>query len=194
MKRNLIETQVLEPKRVEETNETNHPVRVARDSRPRTIEKRTILLISKDIQLHKSLRCLANTIGRMVVRIGGMPGITSILRIVKPKAVLLDLDLPEQAAWKVADTLLSEQNCPPVILLTGQSERFDVRTAIRAGSLVDKSEDPARLLEVVEETLAMPESTQTERNAIQRILIRWLKPCDWYIPFTPAYRFWGINE
>jgi FixJ family two-component response regulator len=194
MKTNFVEMQIPKPSRVPENKEAKHPVHIARNSRLRTVEKRTILLISEDTKLHKGLRRLANAVGRMVVRVGGMPGILAILKIVKPKAVLLDLDLPNQAAWKVADVVLSEQSCPPVILLTGQSERFDVKTAIRAGSLVDKSAGASRLLEVVEETVAVSESTQTERNAIQRVLIRWLKPWDWHMPFTPAYRFWGIKD
>ena len=67
--------------------------------------------------------------------------------------VLLDLDLPSQAAWEAADWLLQEQNCPPLILLTARSGQFDLSTAIRAGSLVDKTIGPSQLLEVVDETL-----------------------------------------
>ena len=108
--------------------------------------------------------------------------------------VLLDLDLPSQAAWEAADWLLQEQNCPPLILLTARSGQFDPSTAIRAGSLVDKTIGPSRLLEVVDETLGVPCSAQAERNAIQRVVIQWLKPCGWSIPVTPAYRFWPLNE
>jgi hypothetical protein len=69
-----------------------------------------------------------------------------------------------------------------------------VSTAIRAGSLVEKSASAAKLLEVVEQAAALPDSNRGERNAIQRILIKWLRPCAWPVPIEPAYRHWGLNE
>jgi len=89
---------------------------------------------------------------------------------------------------------LQEESCPPLILLTARSDQFDMSTAIRAGSLVDKTTDPSRLLEMVDQTLAGPCSAQAERNAIQRVMIRWLRPCGWSAPVTSAHRFWGTNK
>ena len=167
---------------------------IGNDCCARAPGQRTILLITKDIRLHESLRCLANTIGRIVVRLSESTGVASILHALKPRAVLLDLDLPKQAAWKVAETLFSQPTSPSVILFTAPKEQFDLKTAIRAGLLVDKSEGPSHLLEATEEVLAMPDSAQAERNAVQRVLIRWLKPRNWPLHLAPAYRFWGINE
>jgi DNA-binding response OmpR family regulator len=130
----------------------------------------------------------------MVVRLNGSAGAVPIMLTVRPALVLLDLDLPRQGGWEAADALLEEESCPPVLLLTARSEQFDANTALRAGSLINKTESPSHLLEVVEETLSMPKASQAECNAIQRVLIRWLKPCNWHVPVTPAYRFWGINE
>jgi CheY-like chemotaxis protein len=156
--------------------------------------KRTILLISQDTRLHDSLRLLANTVGMLVVRLDAMQGVVPTLCAIPPAIVLLDLDLPNQAAWEIADTLLQEQNCPPVVLLSSFSERFDVNTALRAGSIVDKSQGSARLLELAHEAASTPPPNLVERNAILRVLIRWLKPCRWSLPTTPAHHFWGINE
>jgi hypothetical protein len=89
---------------------------------------------------------------------------------------------------------LQEPRCPPLILLTGQRDQFDVSTAIRAGSLVDKSANLAKLLEVVDQNLALPDANRAERNASQRVVIRWLRPCAWSVPVTPTYRYWGLNE
>ncbi len=154
----------------------------------------TMLLVSDDTSFYWNLRRVANMLGRMVVRADGAGGALPILYASRPAAVLLDLDLPEQAAWEAADTFLCEQKCPPVILLTGRGEQFDLGTAIRAGCLVDKSAGPARLLEVVDETLAMPDSSRAERHALQRVLVRWLRPCGWSVPITPAQPYWGITE
>lgn len=156
--------------------------------------KRTVFLISQDTRFHDSLRCLANTTGMMVVRLDATQGVVPAMRAISPALVLLDLDLPNQSAWEIADTLLQEPNCPPVILLSSFCEQFDVNTAMRADSIVDKSEGFAHVLEAAHETLSMPRSNLLERNAILRVLIRWLKPCDWSSSISPAHRFWGINE
>ena len=155
--------------------------------------RRGILLVSDDARLGESLSAAAQA-GRAVVQVAGVVDALRKVRAGQPGAVLLDLDLPSQGAWEAADCLLQEQSCPPLILLTARSDQFDLGTAIRAGSLVDKTTDPSRLLEVVDQTLAGPCSAQAERNTIQRVMIRWLKPCGWSAPVTPAHRFRGMNE
>jgi DNA-binding response OmpR family regulator len=151
--------------------------------------KRTILLISDDAKLHQDLRWIANSNGRMVVRVDGATDTLRIMYVVRPVAVLLDLDLPSGTAWETADTLLKEKTCPPVILLTAHRDRFDVRTAILAGCIVEKSVGPVRLLEVVEQILAASESVQSERNALQRVVIRWLRPSSQSVPLSLEYPF-----
>jgi CheY-like chemotaxis protein len=128
------------------------------------------------------------------VQVDGVADALWSMRAGQPVVVLLDLDLPSQAAWEAADCLLQEESCPPLILLTARSDQFDMGTAIRAGSLVDKATAPSRLLEAVDRTLAEPCSAQAERNAIQRVMIRWLRPSSWSVPVTAAHRLWRINE
>ena len=154
----------------------------------------TVLLISDDDLLYKNLRLAANSQGHIVVKTDKMQGIMAVLQAIQPTAALLDLDFPEHQAWEAAELLLQQQTCPPVVLLTAQTGQFDLRTAIRAGSLVDKNRGPSGMLHAVEQALALPENNQAERNAIQRVLIHRLKPASWTGDFAPAYRFWGINE
>ena len=161
---------------------------------PPQAEEAAILLVSDDAELGESLRRAAGRMRRLVVRVDKTADALQRVRSGRPAVVLLDLDLPSQAAWEVADRLLEEQNCPPLILLTAHSDQFNVSTAVRAGSLLDKTTGPGQLLEAVDKSLAAPCSAQAERNAIQRVVIRWLKPCGWSVPVTPIYRFWGINE
>jgi FixJ family two-component response regulator len=192
MKTNQLESQSAllgrnERKPSRKLNERRHGAQTA-------VAKGPILLITQDAHLHNGLRGLANTTGMLVVRLDAMLGVVPAMRAISPAIVLLDLDLPNQAAWDIADAILQQQNCPPVVLLSSCCEQFDVNTAIRAGSIVDKSEGAARLLDIAHEALSMPLSNRAERNAILRVLIRWLKPCSWLLPSTPAYRFWGINE
>jgi FixJ family two-component response regulator len=155
---------------------------------------RTVLLITNDKRYHENLRSLANTIGLFVIKATRTSGTVAILQATRPIAVLLDLDLPDEAAWQIGDMVLNEPRCPAVILLSGRTAQFDMRTAIRAGSLVSKHESPGRLLGVIQERLQLPDANQVEWNAIQRVLIRWLRPSGWAEPSGGAHRFWGINE
>jgi CheY-like chemotaxis protein len=175
--------------------QTCHPRRLkSARALPSYPEKRAILLVSDDAGLGQNLERAATQASRTVVRVNGATDALRTMRIIRPAAVLLDLDLPAEAAWAAADLLLQEESCPPVILLTARGEQFEVRTAVRAGSLVDKSAGPVKFLEVVDHALAAPNSAQAERNAIQLVAIRWLRPCGWSVRFTPAHRFWGIHE
>jgi DNA-binding response OmpR family regulator len=152
----------------------------------------TILLITEDKKLHEDLRTLGNASGRIVVRANGSAGTMAILQAIRPAAVVLDLDLPGDSAWKTAELVLDEANCPPLVLLTGRTSQFDMRTAIRAGLLLTKSEPPGRILETVQQSLGLPQVNQGERNAIQRVLIRWLRPSERGEASTSS--FLGINE
>lgn len=162
--------------------------------RPPTPDKPPILFVSDDALLGEGLRRAAALSERAVVQADEASDALQKLRDDHPAVVLLDLDLPSGGAWEAADCLLQEEVCPPLILLTARSGEFDVDSAIRAGSLVDKGAGAGKLLRVVEQALAAPRSAQVERNAIQRVMIRWLKPSGWPVPVTPAHRFWGINE
>ena len=153
-----------------------------------------ILLISDDAVVGENLRHAAEQTGRSVVRAADLGEALRTAHMMEPVAVVLDLDLPSDGAWEIADGLLREAGCPPVVLLTGRREQFDVSTAIRAGSLVDKSGGLAKVLEAVDKALALPDSNRGERNAIQRITIQWQRPCAWSAPVTPTCRFWGLNE
>jgi DNA-binding response OmpR family regulator len=156
--------------------------------------KQLILLISDDAVMAESLRRAAEQACRCVVRAAGLGETLRTAHMIQPAAVVLDLDLPSNSAWEIADALLERAGCPPVVLVTGRPDQFDLSTAIRAGTLVDKSAGLAKLLEAVDQALALPDSNRGERNAIQRITIQWLRPCAWSVPVTPTHRFWGLNE
>jgi CheY-like chemotaxis protein len=153
-------------------------------------QKRPLLLLSEDEVFCWKLLVAASQVGRRLIR--GHPAADGpqMLRIVKPEVVLLDLDLAEEFAWGAADALLQDEHCPPLILLTSQVEQRDFETAIQAGCLIEKTIEPMRLLAVVEQKLASTGADQREQNAIQRLVIRWLKP----VKIARMNRFWGINE
>lgn len=163
-------------------------------TRPALPERRPLLLLSEDELFCWNLLTIASRVGRKLVR--GHPSANGpqIVRIVKPDAVLLDLDLPEEGAWLAADSLLELQDCPPLILLTSQENQSDFDTAIQARCLIEKTVSPTDLLEIIEQRLGSTRAARQEQKAIQRLVIRWLKPCSWSPQLVPINRFWGINE
>ena len=168
-----------------------HDSVVDRAARP---QQRCLLVLSDDEKFWQSLLTAASYSGQMLVRDHATSDTQRILRLVKPAVVLLDLDLPPADAWDVADSLLQDANCPPLLLLTSRSDQPDFKTAIQAGSLIDKSERPARLLELADITLESPGSAHRSRHAMQQIVIRWLKPCNGSAQVIPLHRFWDVNE
>jgi CheY-like chemotaxis protein len=163
------------------------------NSQPAVTERRPLLLLSEDEVLCWNLLMAASQVGRKLVR-GHPANGPQTLRIVKPDLVLLDLDLPEEAAWETADALLEHEDCPPLILLTSRGKQSDFDTAIQAGCLIEKNAAPAKVLQLVELRLRSTTAAQREQNAMLRLVIRWLKPCSWSVQVVPLNRFWGINE
>ena len=163
------------------------------NSQPAVTERRPLLLLSEDEVLCWNLLMAASQVGRKLVR-GHPANGPQTLRIVKPDLVLLDLDLPEEAAWETADALLEHEDCPPLILLTSRGKQSDFDTAIQAGCLIEKNAAAAKVLQLVELRLRSTTAAQREQNAMLRLVIRWLKPCSWSVQVTPLNRFWGINE
>jgi CheY-like chemotaxis protein len=163
-------------------------------SRARESRTRAVLLISDDSSLAERLWRAARETETVIVRAGDSDAALKQLRLVRPIAVLLDLDLAGNAAWGIADRLLQDENCPQLLLLTSRIGHLDLGAASQAGSVLDKAAQPAWLLGLLSELPGQPGSTQAARNAIQRVLIRWMLPCDWPIPATPSHRWWGINE
>ena len=164
--------------------------------RPERVQPKrwTALLISADDVLYNQLRLAANSLGHLVVKTEQLQGVLAVFQAVKPTVALLDLDFPDHQAWQATELLLEQPTCPPMVLLTAHAGQFARRTAIRAGAFVDKNRGPSGILRAVEESLSYPETNPAQRNAIRRVLIRWLKPARWTDAIAPAYRFWGINE
>ena len=183
----------LNPMNTRLVNEVARPARGAGAPQMDGRNTNLFLLISKDRLLGQGLREAAEEAGLLLVH-SALSGLVWQMRALRPGAVLLDLDLPSEAAWEVADRLLEVESCPPLILVTARTNQFDPGLALRAGIIVDKSAEPTRLLRLAKEASAQYGSSQAERNSIQRILIRWFRPSGWSVPVTPAYRFWSLKE
>jgi DNA-binding response OmpR family regulator len=163
-------------------------------SLPSAARPPSLLVFTDDEPFWEKLLHAANQAGRELIRKNAIVYTPLTLRLLKPAAVLVDLDLPSAAVWDEADSLLQKESSPPVLLLTSRGDQNNFDTAIEAGSLIDKCQNPARLLQLVELTLDPFRSDHRERRAMQRLVIRWLKPINWSPKVIPLRRFWGINE
>ena len=108
--------------------------------------------------------------------------------------VFVDLDLPAQAGWNIAERLLHNESVPALILLAERTAQLDLDGAIRSGAVMDKSAGPAELLARVSQATAELESDRTGRIARQWMLLRWLRPYDHAAVMMTGDRDRGINE
>jgi CheY-like chemotaxis protein len=154
----------------------------------------TVLVISHDVLFVERLCRIGKGQALTIVRAKDSDRALEELRTAQPIAVLLDLDLACNAAWGIADRLLQEESCPQLVLLTARVGHFDLEAASRAGSVIDKATEPSWLLDVLSRRALEPSSAQVARNAIQRVVIRWLRPCEWPLAAIRVHRWWGINE
>lgn len=160
----------------------------------RDVKSRVILSLSDDTAFDLDLRKAALERGQIIIRVASVDAALRMIHSNCCGVVLLDLDVAERIGWETEDCLLQEPNCPPVILMSGQTERFELRMAMQAGAIADKSTGAEKLLRLVNETLGTSHSAQVERNATQRVILRWLGASSWSVSRKAAHRYWGIND
>lgn len=158
------------------------------------VKERVILLVSDDIEFDKRLRMTALVRGQIIIRVDSIDAALRTVHTDCCGAVLLDLDLAAKIPWESADGILQDSQCPPVLLLSGRSEQFDVRMAIQAGSIFEKCVEVDRILNMARLIVEAPPGVQAERNMTQRGIIRWLNPYGALVPRPSVLRFWGLNE
>jgi len=180
--------------RTEECAETAvEPPDNANAAKRTPIRTRVIVSISNDIEFDRRLRMLAMSTGQIVIRV---ETVDDALRIVDADCcgiILLDLDSMGRTALELAGDLLRDPLCPPVILLTGKGQQFDLRMTVFAGSVLEKSMDTYRILNLLKMILE-GWSVGPEKAPAPGGIVRWEESGDGPVPRVPAKRFWGINE
>ena len=184
-------------KRMEDRTKSRHPRETPTKRPPKkrgAIRRRVILSVSNDLEFDKRLRMAALQRGQIVIRVESVEAALRIIHSECCGVILLDLDFAGKAAWELAGGLLEERACPPVILLTGPGEQFDLRMAVMAGSIFEKSGDTDRVLKIVSDLLETPLAEEVRQFIARRGTIRRPAPSGEPAPLIPAQRFWGINE
>lgn len=206
MKSKLLETQIRRHQLVAAFNEgraVNCPICLVSAGIPsvsgppssRAEQRRSsLLLLSDDAGFGVRLGNAANLAGLTFMQLNDVANALRLAAQDCPAAVFLDLDLPALAGWEAVERFLEDEKCPSLVLLTGRTSDFGLSAAIHAGAIVDKSASLARLLEKAGGVLTEAAAERADRRGRQRLLVRWLRPCDWTVPVSPGNRHWGINE
>jgi len=157
------------------------------------IKTRVIVSVSGDLEFDRRLRVLAMQSGQILIRVESMDDALRIVDADCCGVILLDLDSVGSRALEMAGDLLEHPLCPPVILLAGRGEQLDLRMTVFAGSILEKSSDTYRILNLLKQVL---EGLRLEGGefAAQRGIIRWQESGERPVPPAPTKRFWGINE
>jgi len=157
------------------------------------IKTRVIVSISSDMEFDRRLRVLAMQSGQIVIRVESVEDAGRIVDSDCCGIILLDLDSMGRTALEMAGDLLRNPLCPPVILLTGKGEQFDLRMTVFAGSVLEKSSDTFRILSLLK-TILEGWSPSADRFPPQPGIMRWEESGGEPPASVPRKRFWGINE
>lgn len=157
------------------------------------IKTRVIVSLSGDLEFDRRLRVLAMQSGQILIRVESLADALRIIDADCCGVILLDLDSLGSSALEMTGDLLGHPLCPPIILLAGQDGQTDLRMTVFAGSILEKSADMYRVLNLLKQTLEGLRSGDGEPGA-QRGIVRWQESGDAPEPRVPAKRFWGINE
>jgi DNA-binding response OmpR family regulator len=154
--------------------------------------QKVVLLLSNDPWLQESIR------RALPPQIEIMPVLHSeqATRLAKKEfinAVLLDLDLGT-AGWRTAEKLLAEDAPVPLLLLIQPGLRPELAAAVRAGILLEKPVDGARLLQALTTLFSQSKLEHLQHNASQHNFLRYAHPLSWLSEGSLTQRHWGLNE
>jgi hypothetical protein len=175
--------------RVEERKENADDCEDSKDVKrtKRAIKTRVIVSVSNDIEFDRRLRVLAMQTGQIVIRVESVDDASRIVDADCCGIILLDLDSMGRGAMELARDLLRDPLCPPVVLLTGKGEQLDLRMTVFAGSVLEKSTDTGRIMNLLKAILE-GWSSITERVPPQGGIIHWEESGDGPVPRLPAKR------
>ena len=113
-----------------------------------------ILVADDDIAVRKSLSRVLKDAGYDVVL--AKDG-REVLELFNPRQIdllILDLGLPFWDGWDAFEKITNEAPTLPIIIITGQTNQYDIALAAGVGALMEKPLDAPLLLETIREVLA----------------------------------------
>ncbi len=121
-----------------------------------------VLVADDDASVRESLCKLLHGEGYQVAAVtNGAEAVDTVCRVENQIDLLLvDLNMPLKNGWATLDRLLEFNPCLPVLIVTGQSNQYEMAEAAGVSALVEKPIDVPALLEVIHKLLNGPVNTR----------------------------------
>lgn len=122
-----------------------------------------VLVVDDDLAVRESMSRVLQDAGYEVVLAADGPEAVEQFDSQKIDLLLLDLGLPMMNGWDTFEYITKENPFLPVIVITGQSEQYELAVAAGVGALMEKPLDALQLLHTIRELLSEPKEVRLHR-------------------------------
>jgi DNA-binding response OmpR family regulator len=122
-----------------------------------------VLLVDDDWSVRESVSRVLQDAGYEVVLASDGQEALSQFATQQIDLLVLDLGLPIKNGWDIFERITSENPVLPIIVITGESEQYEVAVAAGVGALMEKPLDALQLLHTIRELLAEPRAVRLHR-------------------------------
>ncbi len=135
-----------------------------------------VLVVDDDAPVRESVCKVLQQEGYETVRASDGPTALKQFATQPIDLLVLDLGLPVKSGWEVFEEITRKHPTLPIILITGQANKYRSAVAAGAGALLEKPLDVAALLEVMQELLAEPKERRLQRLTGRNDTVRHIPP------------------
>lgn len=125
--------------------------------------KKTVLVVDDDAAVRKSLSKVLKQVGYEVQLAADGQEALERFDPNHTDLLLLDLGLPIRNGWDAFESITRQNPYLPVIIITGQTDKFEVAAAAGVGALMEKPLDVPQLLQTMRDLLVEPKEERLRR-------------------------------
>jgi len=122
-----------------------------------------VLVADDDAAVRKSLSKVLKDAGYEVILAKNGQEAVAAFNPRQIDLLLLDLNLPIQDGWDAFERITTEAPALPIIITTGEANKYDIAMAAGVGALMEKPLDAPQLLQTIRELLAEPKEARLLR-------------------------------
>jgi DNA-binding response OmpR family regulator len=135
-----------------------------------------VLLVDDDKAVRESVRKVLNGAGYDVLVAADGPEALTQFDSHPIDLLLLDLGLPIKTGWDIFEHISNADPLLPIIIITGQANKYDIAAAAGVGALMEKPLDAGQLLRTISELLSEPKEVRLHRLGGHRGEVRHIPP------------------
>ncbi|NQT35810.1 response regulator [bacterium] len=140
----------------------------------REIPSSTVLIVEDDKGLLRLIQNMLNREGHTTQGVTLGQDAIKIIDQDQPSLMLLDFRLPDMTGMKVIDTLITQKNCVPFIVMTGQSDNNQVVSMMKLGArdyLLKEGDYLELLPQVVNQVILQLDAEKKLKEAENQLII-----------------------